>query len=178
MVPAHEQWIAISKKVLHTTGSIYDRNGPTCCNKWNTLNDEFKKVHDYMTAIGTGCTYWDLSPHEREEYRLPKCFNKEHYDLMHSFLSERPIHNPPNQRDTQNPGNDEYTSRTLEEILGMAQAEDDEPTFEEDDPITQHCPASMEPHNTWARVEEVGAPGLTSCSGPSAFKSVRPEVIS
>jgi hypothetical protein len=61
----------------------------------------------------------------------------------------------------------------LEEILRMVQAEDDKPIFEEDDPITQHCPASMELCNTWIRVEEVGVPGLISCSGSLTSQSAQ-----
>jgi hypothetical protein len=70
-----------------------------------------------MTATGIGCTYWDSNPQKRKECWLPKCINKEHYDLMHNFLNEWPIHNPSNQHDTQNPKNDKYVLRTLDEIL-------------------------------------------------------------
>jgi hypothetical protein len=89
-----------------------------------------------MTTTGTGCTYWELSPQEREEYCLPRFFNKEHYNLMHIFLSERPIHNPPNQHDTQNLGTEDYVQQSLEEILCMVQIDDEVLTFDNEDPIT------------------------------------------
>jgi hypothetical protein len=62
MVSAPDQWLAISRKVIGTIGGVYDRNTQACCNKWNTLNAEFKKVNDYMTGTGIACTYWELSP--------------------------------------------------------------------------------------------------------------------
>jgi hypothetical protein len=57
----------------------------------------------------------------------------------------------------------------------MAQTEDEEPTFEDEDPITQHCPASLEPCNTPSGTEESGGPGIRASPVPSAFIAVRPE---
>ncbi|KAL3692067.1 hypothetical protein R1sor_005718 [Riccia sorocarpa] len=63
-------------------------------NKWDSLSVEFKAIDDYMKASGSG-NYFELGQAERKEASLPVNFQKDWFDLMHSFLSKKANVNPP-----------------------------------------------------------------------------------
>ena len=90
-----------------------------------------------------GFTYWGVNPQENEDFHLPEYFNREYYKLMESFFGKHPICNPLHQRDTQNPCDKEHTIRSLKGILQIALVMDEEPTIDDDNPITQYSSMSM-----------------------------------
>jgi hypothetical protein len=74
--------------------------GPQACkDKWNTLYGDYKKVKDYMGAIGNSKDYFQLSSKRRKELTLAACFWRSQFNEMDRFLKEHPRLNPLHQRD-------------------------------------------------------------------------------
>lgn len=67
---------------------------------------------------------------EKEDFRLPKSFNRQQYEDREAFLGDRPIHHPNTMRDNHDPFNKEKTKKTLEEVLQTTHATDEEPQFD------------------------------------------------
>jgi hypothetical protein len=166
MVPAPEAWHAISARVMDYTGCENFRNGTACMNKWNSLLAEYKKINDHHESTGTSTTYFSIGPEEKEQHGLPKIFIQRHFEEMHRFLHDRPIHKPMHMRDSQDPRDSERTVHTMEEILSKPQAPEEEPLFETD-PVNMHTPESLHPDFNWT----------SSCAeggGLSSFEPFKP----
>jgi hypothetical protein len=64
----------IAEVVMRESKSRNVRNRKECKNKWNSLLGDFRKISDYQVGNGRNMSYFQLSPEEREDAKLPKSF--------------------------------------------------------------------------------------------------------
>jgi len=104
------KWKKIFEVVMSASFSQYLRNGLAYKNKWGSILGDFKKLFNYMLGIGHNEDYWALSSQEKALHHLPHHFGCDMYEMIHDFMGNRPIFNPPHVRDMMDDGDENYKS--------------------------------------------------------------------
>jgi hypothetical protein len=65
----------------------FSREWKSCKKKWEVIMTDFRKVYDYDKNLGSGIvSYYMLNEQERLTKRLPKCFPKDSFDALVSWV--------------------------------------------------------------------------------------------
>jgi hypothetical protein len=50
--------------------------------KWNYINEDYKRNLDYHKGTGHNASYWDLTIEECDRFHLPKQCNEDCYNVI------------------------------------------------------------------------------------------------
>lgn len=88
------------------------RNVPTCKEKWATIYGDYKRIWDYMGVTCQNEFFWNMCAANRLASNLPRLFNKSIFKMIDSFMSKRPIFEPPHSYDFMDPNYNVYTPKS------------------------------------------------------------------
>lgn len=58
------------------------RNNKMCKDKWNYINEDYKRILDYHKGTRHNASYWDLIIEECDRFHLPKQYNEDCYNVI------------------------------------------------------------------------------------------------
>jgi hypothetical protein len=88
------------------------KNVPTYKEKWATIYRDYKRIWDYMGVTCQNEDFWNMCATNRLASNLPRLFNKSIFKMIHSFMSRRPIFEPPHSCDFMDPNYNVYTPKS------------------------------------------------------------------
>eukprot|EP00252_Welwitschia_mirabilis_P022225 TRINITY_DN5970_c0_g1_i2.p1 TRINITY_DN5970_c0_g1~~TRINITY_DN5970_c0_g1_i2.p1 ORF type:complete len:348 (+),score=68.28 TRINITY_DN5970_c0_g1_i2:310-1353(+) len=84
---AIEKWRTIS---AHCHENGLDRNATQCRDRWKHILPDYKKIRHYERNLTPDqVTYWDMTPKERMDKRLPTNYTRELYDAMGKHFGQK-----------------------------------------------------------------------------------------
>ncbi len=82
MNPVAQRCTNFFEKLQIITRSKIECNNKRSKDKWNCLNNDYKKIVNYHKCIDYNTSYWEMSVEKNKIFHLPMLFNEECYNAI------------------------------------------------------------------------------------------------
>jgi hypothetical protein len=117
MILITQKWTNFFEELQVITSSKTSCNGKMCKDKWNFLNDNYKKLLYYHESTSHNPSYWEMNL--KEKFHLLRQFSEECYNVIKVFQRETNVNIPMHVWDLQGLGDSIYVQSKVghEEIV-------------------------------------------------------------